>query len=222
MQLFSLLIQVIDVIISAIVSIYNIVVNLYAEILYGTAIIILVLLALYLLRALRRRNTFIKAVKEAAKENGVKLHFKRPTILSMLWNFKGYDIEFDLRGIRYRIKLAPLITAGIGVHLTNANEAVYLGRLATRRALRKGKVKGIRIPLKYDTELAENTVNLLVFSPKPIAVTEETENGSIWEMDTENGELFGGVLVFTDDILISRLPRLIDGYIDTLIHTDEV
>ena len=52
--------------------------------------------------------------------------------------------------------------------------------------------------------------------------TEETENGSIWEMDTENGELFGGVLVFTDDILISRLPRLMDGYIDTLIHTDEV
>ena len=222
MQIFSVLVQLFDVMLSAMVSIYNIVVNLYAEILYGTAIIILVLLALHLLRALKRRNVFIKAVKEAAKENGIKLKLHRPTILSMLWNFKGYDIEFDLRGIRYRIKLAPLITAGIGVHLASANEAVYLGRLATRRALRKGKVKGIRLPLKYDTELAENTVNLLVFSPKPIAVTEQTENGSIWEMDTENGELFGGVLVFTDDILISRLPRLMDGYIDTLIHTDEV
>ena len=222
MQLVTLLVQLFDVILSALVSIYNIVVNLYAEILYGAAILILVLVVLHLLRALKRRNIFIKAIKEAAKENGVKLKIKRPTILSMLWNFKGYDIEFDLRGTRYRIKLAPFITLGIGVHLESEREAIYLGRLATRRALMKGKIKGIPVHLDYDSAPAENTVNILVFSPKPIAVTEKTENGSIWEMDTENGEPLGGVLVFTEDILISRLPRLIDGYIDTLIHTDEV
>lgn len=221
MEIFSVIIQFIDFLISSVISLVNIVRYLWREILIGAAILLFALVALRILLAARKQALFIKAVKTAAKENGVKIRFARPPFLSLLWNFEGYDMEMELRGSLYRIKLAPFITSGIGVHLSSANEAVYLGRLATRRALSRGKISGIHVRLKYDPTQREGTVNILVFSPTPITVSEMRENGTVWELDTENGQDMGGVLVFTDAILVSRLPRLIDGYIDTLIHTDE-
>ncbi len=221
MEIFSVIIQFFDFLISSVISLINIVRYLWRELLLGAFVLVLVLLALRVFLAARKQRAFIKAVKTAAKENGIKIHFSRPPFLSLLFNFSGYDMEMDVRGKIYRIKLAPFVTSGIGVHLLCANEAVYLGRLANRRALSKGRVRGIRVKLKYDPTRAENTVNILLFSPTPIAVTERRDNGTVWELDTEKGQDVGGVLVFTDAILISRLPRLIDGYIDTLIHTDE-
>ena len=221
MEIFSVIIQFFDFLISSGVSLINIVRYLWREILLGAFILILCLILIHILRAVKMRKAFVKALKLAAKENGVKLHFSRPPIFSLFYNFDGYDIEFDLRGKRYRIKFAPLITLGVGVHLASGHEAVYLGRLANRRALSKGIVRGISVKLKYDVSNDENTVNVMLFSPTPIAVTEKRANGTVWELDTENGEDVGGILVFTDAILIHRLPRLIDGYIETLIHIDE-
>lgn len=221
MELFSVIIQFFDFLISSVVSFINIARYLWREILLGVFIFVALAFALYILRAAKRRRAFIKAVKLAAKENGIKIKLNRPPFLSLLWSFDGYDMEIDIRGVIYRIKLAPFVTLGKGVHLLNANEAVYLGRLANRRALMKGRVSGINVRLKYDPTKEENTVNVLVFSPAPLAVTERRENGTVWELDTENGQDMGGVLVFTDAILTSRFPRLIDGYIDTLIHIDE-
>ena len=222
MEIFSVIIQFFDFLISSVVSMVNVVRYLWRELILATVLIVLALLLIYFLRAVKKRHAFIKAIKTAAKENGVKLYIPRPTFLSLLFNLDGYDIEFDLRGTRYRLKLAPFITSGIGVHLDGACEAVYLGRPATRRAMKKGVVKGVRVHIKYDPTPQDDTVNLLVFSPAPISVFEKRENGGIWEMDTENGQDLGGVLVFTDEILASRLPRLIDGYIDELVHRDEV
>ena len=221
MEIFSIIIQFFDFLISSFVSLINIARYLWREILLGAFIIVLVLFALHILRAAKKRNKFIKAVRTAAKENNVKIHFSRPPFLSLLFNLDGYDMEMDLRGTLYRIKLAPFITMGVGVHLSTANDVVYLGRLQNRRALSKGVVKGLCIRLKYDPTPALNTVNILVFSPTPLNVSERRENGTVWELDTENGEDVGGVLVFTDAILLYRLPRLIDGYIDSLIHIDE-
>ena len=221
MEIFSILVQFFDFFISSIVSVVNIARYLWREILLGAAIAVALLFALHLLRAAKKRRAFIKAVRTAAKENGVKIKFHRPALLSLLCNPEGYDFEFELRERTYRIKLAPFVTMGIGVHLSSAGEAVYLGRLGTRRALNAGRVKGINVKLKFDPTPATDVVNILVFSPTPLAVTESRENGTVWELDTENGQDVGGVLVFTDSILSHRLPRLIDGYIDTLIHVDE-
>lgn len=221
MEIFSILIQFFDFFISSVISVINIVRYLWREILLGAAIAVLLLFVIHVFRAAKKRRAFIKAVKAAAKENGVRIKFHRPPVLSLVLNLDGYDFEFELRGKTYRIKLAPFVTMGIGVHLSSAGEAVYLGRLATRRALNAGRVHGIPVKLKFDPTPAPDTVNILVFSPTPIAVTESRENGTVWELDTENGQDVGGVLVFTDAILSHRLPRLIDGYIDTLIHVDE-
>ncbi len=221
MEIFSVIIQFFDFLISSGVSFVNIVRYLWREILVGAFVLAICLVLIHILRAAKKRKAFVKAIKLAAKENGVKLRFSRPPILSFLLNLDGYDIEFELRGKTYRIKFAPFVTMGIGVHLASAKEMVYLGRLANRRSLSKGVVRGISVKLKYNIALDDNVVNILLFSPTPLAITEKRSNGTVWELDTENGEDVGGFLVFTDSILIHRLPRLIDGYIDTLIHIDE-
>ncbi|MBQ2793989.1 MAG: hypothetical protein IJF05_04765 [Clostridia bacterium] len=221
MEIFSIIIQFFDFLISSFVSLYNIVRYLWREILLGALILALALFVIRVFLAAKKQRAFIKAVRTSAKENGIKIRFARPPFLCLLFNFDGYDMEMEIGGKKYRIKLCPFITSGLGVHLSTATEAVYLGRLATRRALSKGKVSGISVRLKYDPTPAESTVNVLVLSPTPLAVTERRENGTVWELDTDNGQDIGGVLVFTDAILISRLPRLMDGYIDSLIHYDE-
>ena len=220
MEILSIIIQFFDLVLSAIISAVNIVLDLWREILIAAAIIIAALIFIRVLRAVRSRSDFVKRIKRAAKENGVKLNFRRPATLSLFWNFRGYDIEFDLRGVIYRIKFYPWIVRGKDVHITSGSETLLLGRLAYRRAISRGILRGIKVKLDFDRTVSDNTVNILLFSPSPLAVTERNESGTVWELDTENGRMRDGIYIFTDDILKFRLPRLIDGYIDGLVHVD--
>ena len=84
MEIFSVIIQFIDFLISSVISLVNIVRYLWREILIGAAILLFALVALRILLAARKQGLFIKAVKTAAKENGVKIRFARPPFLSLL------------------------------------------------------------------------------------------------------------------------------------------
>lgn len=222
MEIFSILVQFFDILLSAFVTLYNVFRHLWREILLGALILFLALVAIRILKAVFRRRKFVKAIRTAAKENGIKLEFRRPPFLSLFANLHGYDLEFDLRGTRYRLKFYPANPKGRAIHLSSATDTRWLGgKLAHRRAVYKGKLGGIAVKLDFDHKEAEGYVNILLFSPTPISVTEQNDSGTVWELDTENGGLFDGVYVFTDDVLIHRLPRLMDGYIDTLVHIEE-
>lgn len=222
MEIFSIIVQFFDILLSSIVSVFNILRDLWREVLLGALILVAALAVLRALRAIRRRTKFVKAIKLAAKENGVTVRFRRPSVLSLFWNFSGYDLELDIRGILYRLKFYPGITLGRAVHMRSATETLWQGRLANRSATSGRGLRGIPVRLKYDNSEAEGVVNILVFSPTPIAVTEKNSSGVVWELDTENGGVFDGVYLFTEDVLVSRLPRLIDGYIDSLVRHEEV
>ena len=222
MELFGIIFQFFDMLVSAFISAYNIIRDLWRELLGGVAILIAAIIALRILRAMHRRSVFLKKLRTGAKENGIKLKYNRSPMLSLFWNLAGYDIELDVRGVHYRLKFYPFITRGRAVHLDGARDTYYQGRLAHRRAVNSGRVGGIKIPLDYDTTPTDGVVNILVFSPDPLAVTERNEGGTVWELDTENGGDFDGVYLFSASVLGSRLPRLMDGYIDELRHIDEV
>jgi len=221
-EIFSIIVQFFDIVLSAFVSIYNIFRALWREIILATLLLILALILLRFLRALKKRMRFINKLRASAKENGLTIKYNRPCWLSLVLNFGGYDIEVEVRGVLYRLKLYPFNPHNRGILLDGSKSSRILGPLATRRAMNGTAAKGIGVKLDYDTEQSESTVNILVFSPDPIAVLEENAAGTVWELDTENGAEYHGVYLFSASVLGSRLPRLMDGYIDELRHTDEV
>ncbi len=208
--------------ISMFVSLYNMMTQLWRQVILWTAIIVLSLVLLRILRAVRLRLRFARALKDAARENGISLRARRPSILSLFLNLSGYDIEIDYRGTLYRIKYYPGILLGRAIHLEDAKTAKRMGRLALKRAIDDGKMPhGVRRRLKYDSSVSENTVNILVFSPTPLALTETNRSGTVWELDMENGERFHGVYLYSDEILLSRMSRLMSGYISSLRNENE-
>ena len=206
---------------SMLVSTYNMLTRLWREVLLWCAIIMLALIALRILKACRMRLGFSRALRDCAKENGADYRALRPSLLSLFLNLSGYDVEIECRGTLYRIKYYPGIVLGRAVHLENARSTRRLSRLALRRAVDGKMPHGVGCRLKFDNSIQENTVNILVFSPKPLALTEKNTSGTVWELDMENGEIFDGVYLFSDDILRSRMERLLAGYITSLRGENE-
>jgi hypothetical protein len=220
-ELFSFLIQFIDMLISAIVSLVNIVRDLWRDILLGAALIAAALVILRLLSAFRSRRALVKGIRQAVKENGALMRASRPLWLSLLLNLSGYDFEIECRGVLYRIKLYPFNPMGRGVQLNSAKDTVVSLRGSSRRAMEGKRLRGFALKLDFDNSIRPGVVNVLVFSPSPLRLTERNELGKIWELDAENGAVFDGVYLFDGKVFLSRMTRLLDGYITSLRRSED-
>lgn len=207
----------IDAFISAIYTAFNFVVKYWASIFVYLFLFIAILIGWRIFRSFRCRYRFSKLLSEACEENGAKYEVLSNIYLSLFLNRPGYDVSVTHNGILYRIKFYPGFISKRMIHVHSAKEsnAPLLKWWAVMR-MKAGHVVGRRKKLDYDTEVLPNTVNILLFSPDPYAVTETFINGEIWERDVEYGDIFDGVYIYTDSSLSNQLVRVLEGYIPSL------
>ena len=67
MELFGIIFQFFDMLVSAFISAYNIIRDLWRELLGGVAILIAAIIALRILRAMHRRSVFLKKLRGRRK-----------------------------------------------------------------------------------------------------------------------------------------------------------
>jgi hypothetical protein len=206
-----------DAFISSIYTTYNFIVKYWANIFVYIFLFIVILYAWRTGRSIKKRYNFSKTVKAACEENGGTYEELNNIYLSLLFNRSGYDIKVTHNDTVYRIKFYPGFISKRIIHVDNAKEShAPLFKWWGVLRMKGGHVAGRLKKLDYDNEVLPNTVNILLFSPDPFAVTETFINGEIWERDVEYGDIFDGVYIYTDTSLSNQLLRVLEGYIPSL------
>ena len=213
----SWFITLIDAFISAIYTAYNFVVKYWASIFLYVFLFIAIVVVCRVLRSFKCRYRFAKTMAEACEENGAKYEELNNIYRSLFFNTKGYDIAITHKDTLYRIKFYPGFVSRRMIHVHSAKEsnAPLIKWWAVMR-MNRGHVTGRRKKLDFDNEVLPDTVNILLFSPDPTAITETFINGEIWERDVEYGDIFDGVYIYTDTSLSNQLLRVLEGYIPSL------
>ena len=213
----SWLITLFDAFVSSIYTTFNFIVKYWSNIIIYIVVFIVAVYAWRAIRSIKKRHRFSKLISEACEENGGKYEELSNIYLSLFFNRPGYDIRVTHKDTVYRIKFYPGFISKRMIHVENAKEShAPLFKWWAVFRMKGGHVAGKLKKLDYDNEVLPNTVNILLFSPDPFAVTETFINGEIWERDVEYGDIFDGVYIYTDSSLSNQLLRVLEGYIPSL------
>ena len=208
----------VDLFISVIVSVYNIVYFLGWKLLLWTLIFVFAFWLIRRLTCVHKRAQFIKTLSHSAKESGAKFRTLGIPYLSVFLPTEGYDVELEFNSITYRIKFFPGYIKGKAVHMYDINNARVMGKWMFSRFEDGKKTFGRKVKVGLDNTAREGVMNILCFIPEPYTVSEPSEVGGVWEHDMESGKPLGGVYLLEGGFLIRNLERLMEGYIDSIIH----
>ncbi len=211
----------IDLLASMFVSIYNIIVFLGWKILLWSAIAVFAFWLVRRLICVSARTRFIKTLSHAAKESGAKFRTLGSPALSVFLPVEGYDVELEYNSVTYRIKFFPGYIRGKAIHMYDINNARVMGKWMFSR-FEDGKWSfGRKVKIGLDNTANEGVMNILCFLPEPYAVSEPSEVGGVWEHDMESGKPLDGVYLLEGNFLVRNLERLMEGYIDSIIHKEQ-
>ena len=212
----------VDLLVSMFVSLYNIIYFLGWKLLFWTLIAVFIFWLLRRLSCVSKRAKFIKIVSESAKKSGAKFRTIGIPYLSVFFSTEGYDVELEYNSITYRIKFFPGYIRGKAVHMYDIKSAYVMGRWMFSRFEEGKKVFGRKVKIGLDNRAQESkTMNILCFIPEPYWVSEPSEVGGVWEHDMESGKPLDGVYLLEGNLLARNLERLMEGYIDSIIHREQ-
>ena len=211
----------VDLLVSMFVSVYNIIYFLGWKLLLWTAIAVFVFWLVRRLICVHRRVKFIKTISHAAKEAGAKFRTLGIPVLSVFLPTEGYDLEIEFNSLTYRIKFFPGYIRGKAVHMYDFNNALVMGKWMFSRFEEGKKAFGRKVKIGLDNTVSEGVMNILCFIPEPYTVSEPSEVGGVWEHDMESGKPLDGVYLLEGNFLARNLERLMEGYIDSIIHTEQ-
>ncbi len=211
----------VDLLVSMFVSLYNIIYFLGWQLLLWTLIAVFAFWLVRRLACVHGRMKFIKTLSQAAKESGAKFRALGIPTLSVFLPTEGYDLELEFKSVTYRIKFFPGYIKGKAVHMYDVNNARVMGKWMFSR-FEDGKLSfGRKVKIGLDNTVGEGVMNILCFIPEPFTVSEPSEVGGVWEHDMESGKPLDGVYLLEGGFLARNLERLMEGYIDSIIHKEE-
>lgn len=208
-----------DAFTSAIYTVFNLVLNYWTSIFIYIFLFVGIVIFIRVTKSVKCRRNFAKKISLACEENGGEYEELGNIYSSLFFNRPGYDIKITHGGVTYKIKFYPGFVSGRMIHVSSAKESnAPLFRWWAIFRMKSGHVAGRKKILDYDNQPLPDTVNILLFSPDPYAITETFINGEIWERDVEFGDIFDGVYIYTYSTLSNQLLRVIEGYVPSLTN----
>ena len=200
----------------AILIIVTVMFAIYSGVLISTVMFIIAFSILFFhnTKLQRKRLSFLRKLKKTAKNEGIKIEFKRGFFKSLMWSNEP-EIDFVAKAGKwtYYVKFATTKRFLSSFLFVSKDEMKYI-KLARRGNLAiifnsKNKIKSLRIA--FPAEIDENdkySVKTILVNPAVMNIERKSSDGAT--IPTGSGEKLFGYTIYTGSGFIETLKRNIE------------